>query len=598
MTKMEYIQTFYIPEGKDVFVDSFGWIAPEFHLMSWALSCNLLKDKFDGAKLYANTAGAEILADILQLPYNEFTTCLDDFPKPHDGLWALPKIYTYSLQQSPFLHVDGDVFMFYKLPEKLLYAKLIAQNPEVATNYYTDTQRQLAKNLTYFPDVVRSDFENMNKISAVNAGILGGSDIKFIQSYAHKAIEYVEKNKENLSKIDTDKFNVFFEQHLFRAMADSCGKKIDYLFNDIVNDNAYTFLGNFHETPERRYLHLLGHYKRDIPTCLAMAAKLRELYPKVYYRILNIFIEKGIKLFTDFYNDKNIDENGGYFSLTEKANYMFCNNVKQANETNVNLEKRALATTILFAEKAVYDTFKNSEQLTDALVEFKNLKQRLLNIVSNLCLSDSYLYGRELNAQTWSHILLATKSQNLQLSRVEGLSVITTNYNFGGIIGKASHCGTEYYDTLDGTTKAKFLNLILPDPYFGIMIYDIDDIENFVLEQLQQPLTMQELLKRCENICEPDVLREYYDRYSRYILEVVRSLVLKRAVYPQRLNLNSTEITVEKINNVWGKHSDNFSVKEYQKLEKHYAIHRSICSRIKSHVLHLRLFAMQHNICF
>jgi len=35
---MNYIQTFYINPDKDPFRDSFGWVAPEYHLMGWALS--------------------------------------------------------------------------------------------------------------------------------------------------------------------------------------------------------------------------------------------------------------------------------------------------------------------------------------------------------------------------------------------------------------------------------------------------------------------------------------------------------------------------------------------------------------------------------
>jgi hypothetical protein len=46
---MNFIQTLQIGAGKDPFRDSFGWIAPEYHLMSWALSCLQLH------KLYGNT---------------------------------------------------------------------------------------------------------------------------------------------------------------------------------------------------------------------------------------------------------------------------------------------------------------------------------------------------------------------------------------------------------------------------------------------------------------------------------------------------------------------------------------------------------------
>jgi hypothetical protein len=52
------------------------------------------------------------------------------------SLWAIPKILTYGKQQTPFIHVDGDVFVFEKFSNELSNARLIAQNPEIGTEYY------------------------------------------------------------------------------------------------------------------------------------------------------------------------------------------------------------------------------------------------------------------------------------------------------------------------------------------------------------------------------------------------------------------------------------------------------------------------------
>lgn len=37
-----------------------------------------------------------------------------------NGLWAMAKIESYGLQTEPFLHIDGDVFIFDYLPQELL----------------------------------------------------------------------------------------------------------------------------------------------------------------------------------------------------------------------------------------------------------------------------------------------------------------------------------------------------------------------------------------------------------------------------------------------------------------------------------------------
>lgn len=106
-------------------------------------------------------------------------------------------------------------------------------------------------------------------IKAVNAGILGGNNIAFIKEYTCVAFEYINKNAAKLLTVNVDMFNVFFEQHLFYALAKEKNISIGCLFEEIIEDNQYKHLSEFHEAPySKSYFHLLGHYKRDKYTCL------------------------------------------------------------------------------------------------------------------------------------------------------------------------------------------------------------------------------------------------------------------------------------------------------------------------------------------
>ncbi|HPG54936.1 MAG TPA: hypothetical protein PK641_00840 [Candidatus Enterocola sp.] len=107
---MNFVQTLYMSPDNNLFHDSFGWVALEYHLMSWALSCLLLKRSYTNVKLYANAEVAKCLTDYLKLPYDEVHILSDKFKLPHPSLWALPKLWTYSLQEEPFLHVDALLF--------------------------------------------------------------------------------------------------------------------------------------------------------------------------------------------------------------------------------------------------------------------------------------------------------------------------------------------------------------------------------------------------------------------------------------------------------------------------------------------------------
>src|SRR5882757_562171 len=109
---MKFIQTLYFNKSINPFKHHFGWAAPEYHLMGWALSCLQLKKLYGNVDLYCNSTAAELLIDRLQLPYRGVYITHDNLKIADEKLWALPKIFTYGLQEHPFLHVDGDVFLF------------------------------------------------------------------------------------------------------------------------------------------------------------------------------------------------------------------------------------------------------------------------------------------------------------------------------------------------------------------------------------------------------------------------------------------------------------------------------------------------------
>src|SRR6266511_4158572 len=130
---MKFLQTLYLHDAIVPFIPGCGWHSSIYHLMSWALSCLQLKSIYKDVYLHCNNNAAKLLIQDLELPYSDFYETHENFALPNINLWALPKIYTYSLQNEPFLHIDGDVFLFKKLPESLLNSELIAQNKEEAT---------------------------------------------------------------------------------------------------------------------------------------------------------------------------------------------------------------------------------------------------------------------------------------------------------------------------------------------------------------------------------------------------------------------------------------------------------------------------------
>ena len=57
---MRIVQTFWTA-GQDPLKHAFGWLHPEYNLMSWALSCLSLREHYDEVALYTDSEGKRIL---------------------------------------------------------------------------------------------------------------------------------------------------------------------------------------------------------------------------------------------------------------------------------------------------------------------------------------------------------------------------------------------------------------------------------------------------------------------------------------------------------------------------------------------------------
>jgi hypothetical protein len=97
---MKFVQTLYFNKSVDPFKSGFGWVAAEYHLCSWALSCLQLCRIYKKVDLYSSQQRCMNLliesawAALCQLHYITH----DNLDMADENLWALPKIRTYSLQ--------------------------------------------------------------------------------------------------------------------------------------------------------------------------------------------------------------------------------------------------------------------------------------------------------------------------------------------------------------------------------------------------------------------------------------------------------------------------------------------------------------------
>lgn len=294
---MRIVQTFWTA-GQNPLECNFGWLRPEFNLMSWTLSCLSLREHYDEVALYTDEQGKHVLIDQLLLPYTEVHVIYDEMlclPQH----WAYSKIKTYSLQTMPFLHVDGDVYLPKPLPVDVIQSPIVVQNREVGTGYY----RSMMDNVLSFPEIILPDYikEALQNESIVsyNMGIFGGTNLSFIHQYCQEAFRFMEDNHMNDSRLKHSEVwcNILFEQIFLAILAEKYSVRVECLMRTMKDEgyNGKEFC-DFPRYEEKQLFHLLGGHKRVDMNCELLEMTLARLYPQYLLRVLSLFPNRHIRM--------------------------------------------------------------------------------------------------------------------------------------------------------------------------------------------------------------------------------------------------------------------------------------------------------------
>jgi hypothetical protein len=264
-----------------------GWCKKIYFYASWALSCLRLAKMYDDVELYTDSYGKHILYEMLELPYTNVSTDLECLDSLNHNLWAFGKIYTYSLQSQPFLHVDSDVYMWKKFDDRIMSADVVGQSLEENYVANIDYFNRIEKVLTYIPDAIRNARKTSpNDVIQLNAGILGGNDMAFFREYTREAFMMVDKNYDSLLKLNNiskGEFNMVFEQFLAYCLC--CENKVNL---QVILKGEYR-LSDFCNIPNyETYIHAIGTLKKFTNIGDYVLERLIFEFPEYYDRILNL----------------------------------------------------------------------------------------------------------------------------------------------------------------------------------------------------------------------------------------------------------------------------------------------------------------------
>jgi hypothetical protein len=540
---VKIVQSFWSCHETNLLKFKAGWISPEYNLMSWALSCLQLKQSYPEVTLHADNVSAKMLIDTLRLPYDKVTCDLNCLDKYHPQLWALPKIHTYSKQQNPFLHVDGDVFIWNQFDEELLQSKLIAQNEESATVYYENILQSLEKELSYFPTEIVAERKLENPIHAFNAGILGGHDIEFFQEYTSKAFKFVDKNIQSLSKINVSNFNIFFEQYLFYCLIRRQNKQVNVLISEVVSDNEYTDLGEFIDVPHsKHYLHLLGNYKRNEKICIQMAHRLREDYPEHYYRIIEVFKANKVPLLNNYYwFESDIDKQ----NLLVKHHSL--KRLYLADELLKTETSQLLATSLpkyIFYRIQILKNFIESisqnqslrvfseklSQYTQDIAKFEEALSALATQKFNT-ISKNYLLGRDIASVQYAEKTFGRFELVLEkiIEKDSAIQIVESQFDWT-ILDNPEYLYTNAPKLLD-QEPSEVYTLVVPEcNEKGYSLVNIDRLDILILSIIEERKTIAVLLEQLKSSFDPNDLQDSKAEFEKLIFGRIKNGLQNKSI--------------------------------------------------------------------
>jgi len=294
-----------------------GWLGERQHAISWSLSCLKLKQSYPDLQLYTDNDGLDWLINKLILPYKEVYNSLEGVPQLNPSLWALAKLYVYALQDNPFLHVDGDVYIWEPFNESFLRSPLIAQNVEYDMKdnpsgniYIGSALKFLREGLGLPKDVIKSinEFKHSGKMYGYNTGLVGGSNTAFFKVYTRAVFDFIKANPD-LTYEGRDMS--FFEQFFFHAISSAKKLEVSVLFNPelAVSPEAYANMMQFNLVPiKEKYIHVIGIGKRNKVPCRQVAMRLKYEFPRQYQHIMSVYPIVNFYLPTKMTSEETVPE--------------------------------------------------------------------------------------------------------------------------------------------------------------------------------------------------------------------------------------------------------------------------------------------------
>lgn len=289
---MKYIHSMWSkPATKDNFDNTYDVKYLNKNFYSYLLSTLLIKKMGYEIELYCDEKTVEYYN---MIPYDRINVIDFDNDGVDSKFWIWGKIKTHCLMNEPYVHVDGDVFLFRDIiGNKLENYPVVVQSIENFNTIGNNFNEIYLNSINPF-DVNEFGIDwNKYGLTAYNCGVIGFTDMNIKNEYANKVKEMLTKISTNNNFNDYKKkysgmFLIAEQSLLYHILRDRNIKPLEILpYDEIVNSKFdwMTVAGN------KGYCHMWGYSKYKDNVIEKIKYKIIRYFPE-YEKILIDFEKK------------------------------------------------------------------------------------------------------------------------------------------------------------------------------------------------------------------------------------------------------------------------------------------------------------------
>ena len=286
---MKIIQSFYQINKKVCYFNGDGNDNYLINFYSSLLSYIKLNELYGDVTMYCNSYAYDNM--LKYIPYdNIIFNELDWINQDNYGNeWGLMKFHVFEQQKEPFMHIDGDVFLFNDLLSEFInndnydgIVQSIDISSQVYGAFYQSNVNKL-KELNVISKISDDLTLKYNGAIGYNNGVVGFKNMDFLKHYINTAKKLNELMNINTFKNVNHQTMIFEQFNLYHAVINK-----NMNFHKVLSDELITEFGINEAGSKIGYTHLLSGNKYVDYFVMLVRNKIINEYPEY---------EENIKLF-------------------------------------------------------------------------------------------------------------------------------------------------------------------------------------------------------------------------------------------------------------------------------------------------------------